>query len=95
MTIIKEQLLTFAEWLQELTKPKRTYYMVISDHHMRCTESEFKRAERVYVGRKEQSYPFIVLCPESNCKILIQTNGGKRGAPLTATWQKNKKFKNQ
>lgn len=93
MAIERNQNLTFFEWMAEIARPKKKYYRVCGDDHMRTSEEDFQRQERIYVGRKEKSAPHIVLCPESNCKILIQTYGGVRGAKLSATWKKGEAFK--
>lgn len=81
---------TITGWLTNITTPKRKYYQVVGDRHLLVGDEEYNRAYRVYVQqkRKEKSPVFIVLCPESNCKILVQSNGGVRGAKRSATWIK-------
>lgn len=94
--ILKNQALTFSEWMQEISRPKRQYFMDITGDNkwLRIAESEFHRNERAYVGTRQRSRCFIVECPESGCRILIQSNGGIRGNPLDQSWRK-KKLKQQ
>ncbi len=94
-TILKNQTLTFIEWLREIRRPKRQYYEDIggSNRWIRVDPKEFYRNERVFCtqGRTQKSNPFVVECPESNCRILIQSNGGVRGAKMDVSWLKKKK----
>lgn len=92
MAFDKKGTRTFSEWLIEITRPQRKFYFVTgSDRHILTSEYEFLRQERVFCfqGRSEQSSPFIVLCPQENVKILIQSKGIKN-KKLATTWMKSK-----
>ena len=83
--------LTFVEWLIEISKPKREYFQLVggSSHHVEISKKEYERNIRIYIDqkRKEKSPIFIVHCPESNVKVLVQSNGmGKYKNQLGATW---------
>jgi len=75
-------------------KPKeRQYFQRVGSGWIRLHVSVYESLCHIYTkqGRTSISPMVVVECPESNCRVLVQSNGGQRGRQMSETWLKNKK----